>query len=878
MKYIKSRSNFLNEKKHNLILEGGLENNINWGDSLVGRLFMSAFRLGSSGAKNLKLNGLKNSLRDTLYNDTQSAVQEVLSEEDKESYKELTEEINILSKVDGLLDELKKGDIKDIQSYMKSIADEEIEEIVNKLTDSDDSKTTLMKMQEWVPTPKPNTPKPPTGSTASVPPTGSTASVPPTGSTASVPPPKVNVSLYNKMIANLKSLKDMLSKSPKPSKGSTGSEVTYKKGEKVINTTNGKEVEVVFVSYSNKDTEGPDKKLGTKDDKKGNIKLKSDEVYVTSDGSTGEVVKKSNIIKKESLLIENLLMLLEVSFEDNGLYQKSLKNISDGENIEGKLSVIKTGTKLNVKPVSISTLIKKNTEKKHQSLLNTYKIIHKYIKGGSKLSSTDMYNKLMADYLKGRKNKKPGEGTRSRIWRECIVAKKISDLYKSMTKFTDQKRDKKLIEIFKPFMSSMKSVLSEIETMTNESSYILNEAVLSDYFQGDIDKIGLTVMKDKIEEVTFDESDESLVPFKYKYWVNNYLNSEKIISKNVDDLNKKLKKLSDKLDKNIKPKYAINVFEIVKIFRKASRTHTKKNIPSLRTGGTLTRTVANNWEDINGGSVDPERPGQGPFRNIKLYDKWNKIVIDIINEFDYALKPKDSMVRLSKSGELIKPTKSIYDFIIDALEGDKVSSSKSNQLDFLKGYFGEEAKGLAKTPKYPDTEEDNDGIDPKKQMKSAFKESKEINVEKSGLYKLKLSNYYKVGASDFMPKSDELEVYVYVSINGENKFLYLFEDYNNINKFKSGDNTFDEKGVETGVNKKIYITKLSENNIRKSDLANNIKAIELDSKNEVTIKGSSIKIKKIEKVIDIKLGELSKKLTDEIKEKINGFKNPFKNS
>ena len=129
-----------------------------------------------------------------------------------------------------------------------------------------------------------------------------------------------------------------------------------------------------------------------------------------------------------------------------------------------------------------------------------------------------------------------------------------------------------------------------------------------------------------------------------------------------------------------------------------------------------------------------------------------------------------------------------------------------------------------------------------------------------------------------MPKSDELEVYVYVSINGENKFLYLFEDYNNINKYKSGDNTFDEKGVETGVNKKIYITKLSENNIRKSDLINTIKAIELDSKNEVTIKGSSIKIKKIEKVIDIKLGELSKKLTDEIKEKINGFKNPFKNS
>jgi len=47
----------------------------------------------------------------------------------------------------------------------------------------------------------------------------------------------------------------------------------------------------------------------------------------------------------------------------------------------------------------------------------------------------------------------------------------------------------------------------------------------------------------------------------------------------------------------------------------------------------------------------------------------------------------------------------------------------------------------------------------------------------------------------------------------------------------------------------------------------------------VTIKGSSVGIKKIEKIIDIKLGGLSKKLKDaEIKEKINGFKNPFKNS
>ena len=74
MKYIKSRSNFLNEKKHNLILEGGLQNDINWGDSLVGRLFSSAFRLGAKAINTKRLDGLGNTLRNRLLKDTLKSV------------------------------------------------------------------------------------------------------------------------------------------------------------------------------------------------------------------------------------------------------------------------------------------------------------------------------------------------------------------------------------------------------------------------------------------------------------------------------------------------------------------------------------------------------------------------------------------------------------------------------------------------------------------------------------------------------------------------------------------------------------------------------------------------------------------------------------
>ena len=163
MRYIKSRSNFLNEKKHNLILEGGLENDINWGDSLVGRLFSSAFRLGAKAINNKRLDGLGNTLRDRLLKDTFQSVTDE-NPEIKEQVKEFERRLYLLSKEEGLLDVLKTGKIKDIQLYMESMSDDDIEEIINNLTNkNEDSIEALIAIQNWVknsePKPEPE-PKP----------------------------------------------------------------------------------------------------------------------------------------------------------------------------------------------------------------------------------------------------------------------------------------------------------------------------------------------------------------------------------------------------------------------------------------------------------------------------------------------------------------------------------------------------------------------------------------------------------------------------------------------------------------------------------------------------------------------------------------------
>jgi hypothetical protein len=79
------------------------------------------------------------------------------------------------------------------------------------------------------------------------------------------------------------------------------------------------------------------------------------------------------------------------------------------------------------------------------------------------------------------------------------------------------------------------------------------------------------------------------------------------------------------------------VMEIVRLFNRAYRLHTPGMIPSGRTGNRVSNSVFREYEYVgeSGTGGTPETPGQGPYRNIKLFEKWYDAVMDIIRQPKY---------------------------------------------------------------------------------------------------------------------------------------------------------------------------------------------------------------------------------------------------
>ena len=971
MKYIKSRSNFLNEKKHNLILEGGLENDINWGDSLVGRLFSSAFRLGAKAINTKRLDGLGNTLRNRLLKDTLKSVTDE-NPELKEQLKEFERRLYLLSKEEGLLDVLKTGKIKDIQLYMESMSDDDIEEIINNLTNkNEDSIEALIAIQNWDENSKPK-PKPepedeePEDEEPEIPevkvtegdkdqeeikqfitkygdtiikiinnnPINTTNNTTNTTNVTNIQNNyDSNKEELERIIVDLKEKIEKISiseekiekieklikeiniklESPDKVEGDFKQEITNNISI-VVNIIN-KEIEKDTEPKKEGEKEGEKEPEGEKPESKkkkdtvsigllkflrfGDIKTPDYEV----DKKTGEVISKMTgdnyeagpnarwITNTRKAGPKSFLNRIKIAFpEMNLIFNDSLR-----------IKSIKPNAKLNKNDDdNMSFYFVENGKKKQVNIdLSNDTKRWNYVINANRKKGDETYITLSTKNISTlNKNKKNIFKHLKNLWSEKYNVnykegsiEKFKKAVKEKEKISDSDIDVNKNDRVKSAVKGNKkevtdgvvndSILIEYYSEeNNEYFYVINEAILSDYFQEDL-KTQIIVKDDKIETVTFDETKE---PLKYNFWVNNYLKPAEVEKNRIE-----IEKTKTELEKTLKePKWIINVFDIIKTFKKASRIYIKTNIPSQRTDGEVTVAIANSWEALDGSGVDAKKPGSGPFRNIKLYDKWNKIVIDIIDEFDYALKKDDSRVVLSDGSDPIKPKNSIYKFIIDALEGDKISGGKggSDQLKFLQGYFGEEntedIADVFKISEYEKSEPEKqnpkvDDVDkPEKKKSTILKEVDEINVGVSGLYKVKMKSKYTI-----LPKGDDNEIYLYVRKKDDSNVLYLFEDYKKINTLKNKDVDFDESGDVSKVDKGIYISKLSKNNIKKGSLPKEISYIKYGNKELTPFimkdETNSVAIIKIEKVTGVLLGNLNE-LNDDVIKKINGLKKPFKNS
>jgi hypothetical protein len=188
-----------------------------------------------------------------------------------------------------------------------------------------------------------------------------------------------------------------------------------------------------------------------------------------------------------------------------------------------------------------------------------------------------------------------------------------------------------------------------------------------------------------------DESSTSKVDKIKKYWISVDIGRWIVDSKEFEKLNKETKNMKNK---KLTIKNPDRVIEIVELFNKAYKIYTTQVIPTQRKGGTVSNKTFQEYVSL-GGNIDPSRAGSsgGPYRNIKLFDKWERGVFDVIKNPDYQSFFRGEIELVTPSGKVVKDAGNhIIKYMNRMLNGDDMyrtgSSGNPTQLYFLNEYFG----------------------------------------------------------------------------------------------------------------------------------------------------------------------------------------------
>lgn len=811
MKYIRSRSEYLKFHKSETLNEGGLENDINWGDSLVGRLFASIFRMGKQKYNSKRVDGLLKGLEEVFKKAENSPYLE------DEVIKSEAKKVKSYGESEGLLDVLKEGDVSKIKSFIEDLDDDEKNNILKNIsTDDKEVSEVLTKIESSKKSSKKS---------------NKTLEYYLTGDDKAVSELYEDkhrlVNFYESVMklceSNNKLDSLLMSKLDSNVKISEILSEIFK-GSMMNNNTK-------IAKQLNQLLDG------------GKFKMKGSDSIYTKTGRAGNVITGVND-KKDKVQIDikndkslDTVEKVIISEESGDDLQKRLieykeklrKKFKIGDKISwlGSDDEVKTG-----KIVSFDNQMKPGKDKVYLTMddIKTTKLepgqIYVTIDDGRTgfAISVDKVKKVEESYefLLEFKETDSLKIYPNIISRKIGSKKSLKDILLGIKYYIDTLSDDKIKKQFTDYLS--KSILVE---ESSESSNTNNESVEID--------------GNKIKSVEIDGN-----KIIWGDFIKDYLSEMGDVSKNIQDSIKIANEKSKSITKS-KESYVIDALEIVNIFRKASRLYTKTRIPSQRTGGKVTTSIANDWETIDGGTVDPNSPSGGPFRNIKLYDKWSDGVIKLINQYAKVLKPKESKVRIRPDGyedSIVKPTRSIYDFIIDALDGDKISGYKnnSNQLTFLKTYFGEQSGYLIKKERGEKETVDKKVDD---EEVSQFKEVNSINISTSNLYKITTNGSFKRGDSTLTPQNKENIIFVYVRVvDKDNKALYLFEDLKFIEDKVNGGSKIDTSETPSGSSSTVLMT-LPLKNINKGKV-DNVSFKDINKGDVFESNAANVNIEKIE--------------------------------
>lgn len=464
---------------------------------------------------------------------------------------------------------------------------------------------------------------------------------------------------------------------------------------------------------SNNDNEQNDSK-----DKEGNNNVDVDKTQLTS--KAGTPVKKQQYVTEEvdsnldnkELHAKNAWNKLVKSFNQSGI-TKHLKEIEDLLNVklsDGKdkfkdaknkiLSITNQLSKNKVDVIEFDDLIKEsiydNDIPKSISLISRVILSFKGDIGllGSYGSATNPLKLFISSYdsiiKMGSMSKdkilyKVGDIVKYNLKDGSVGVKKITKINKDVFYFKSKGGEE------------LSSKVSNIIGKAENESYLYT----FDYFKvvNESSTINYEDIQDKFDEIFTDD-------VKNMFKIDNEL-KDKIIS---------MGKESDKfVITNYDP-----IIEIVRMFNRAWRLHTPGRIPSGRSGGKVSSSVFAEYENLGSSDGDPDSPGAGPYRNVKLYEKWQESILDILSQtkyrttifsddavfyFKYNDSEKISVESIKKRGNDIEITpkplgKVLLRFFNSLLADSQMYKNSGAMYKFFEDYFDLKSDEFKKSPIY----------------------------------------------------------------------------------------------------------------------------------------------------------------------------------
>ena len=715
MKYLNNRESFLNsnsnlKKDFKLIKEntagaGPFANEINWGDSLLGRLVNHFTRKAGIGVDMMKISNVTSKLEQEFKNIIDTSMVLAVSDEDKVNISRL--------KISSLIGQLRdvvydKKSVKTIKSVCDStISEVESIEESDLGTDLNKSKLELLeKLKEFRKfldqfkddeggEDKEGEDK--EGEDKE----GEDKEGEDKSGEGSDSLDFNSSKVYMSMINNLKSLSLMLK---------------YYKNVKLFDK------EKIFQKQSQENfiiTKGGETVKSIQMDKQINkIGLQLEEIWKNNskilqpylDLSTQKKVDKNTLQLKAGLKINlskvNESYIYENKFGTGGGSDRS--NVKSGEDhLSQAFSKIKKDLEILIsdkeKGIGISSefldqIVSNSKDEENRKVIRSlYREVKRYLVGDKKatIQEKDALYKESIDIIKD-KNKK------------VIVAEKIARLSKRAIQFDGKNLYGGMGEFgqaLKQFVDTLKPILNSTEKESEnktEEKKPTSENVLTNYSKfvklireadGDEkdskdddsnpDKIKTQTTSDKIIEY-FDKN------MNFDAWVIEKTEAEKI-EKNIE-------KYSKGEDKEIVLSGIDPILNIVKLFNRAYKIHTVPVIPGGRSGGVMSgiggRKTFSEYDAFGYTSGEPNAVTQGPYRNKKVFNIWEDAVLDIMSKREY--QPIFSKKTKIQVGNELKPNVGVAlrQFMTDMLDGEKLYKGErgeggSTQKKFLAKYFGD---------------------------------------------------------------------------------------------------------------------------------------------------------------------------------------------